>query len=85
MGLPVLSTYHSGIPEVIVDGKSGFLVPEKDVDALAERMEYLIERPQLWSEMGRYGRKHIEKNYNIDQLNSQLVEIYQKLHMEVNK
>lgn len=82
MGLPVLSTYHSGIPEVIVDGKSGFLVPEKDVDALAERMGYLIEHPQLWSEMGRYGRKYIEKNYNIDQLNSQLVEIYQKLLTE---
>ena len=34
MGLPVLSTLHNGIPDGVLDGKSGFLVPEKDVDAL---------------------------------------------------
>ncbi|OQX53652.1 MAG: colanic acid biosynthesis glycosyltransferase WcaL, partial [Candidatus Cloacimonas sp. 4484_209] len=45
-GLPVISTFHSGIPEGVLDGKSGFLVPEKDVDALADRLEYLIEHPE---------------------------------------
>ena len=79
MGLPVISTYHSGIPEVVIDGKSGFLVPEKDVDALAEKLEYLIEHPELWSEMGRYGREFVEKNYDIKKLNRRLVEIYQSL------
>ena len=64
-GLPVVSTYHSGIPEVVKDGESGFLVPEKDVDALAEKMEYLINHPELWPKMGEAGRKHIERNYNI--------------------
>ena len=78
-GLPVISTYHTGIPEVIVEGKSGFLVPEKDVDALAERLEYLIEHPEIWPEMGRYGRKFVEEKYDIKKLNQKLVEIYQKL------
>ena len=78
-GLPIISTYHTGIPEVVVDGKSGFLVPERDVDALAERLNYLIERPELWPEMGRYGRKFVEERYNIKKLNQQLVEIYQNL------
>lgn len=40
-GIPVLSTQHSGIPEVVQDGKSGFLVPERDVDALAEKLVFL--------------------------------------------
>ena len=78
-GLPVISTFHTGIPEVIVDGKSGFLVPERDVNALAEKLEYLIEHPNLWPKMGRYGRKFVEERYNSKKLNQQLVEIYQNL------
>ena len=41
-GLPVVSTYHAGIPELVIDGKSGFLVPEKDVDGLVDRLGYLL-------------------------------------------
>ncbi len=78
-GLPVISTQHSGIPELVQDGKSGFLAHERDVDALAERLEYLIEHPEIWPEMGRAGREQVEENYDIDKLNEQLVEIYQKL------
>lgn len=43
MGLPVLSTLHSGIPELIEDGKTGFLVPERDVDALAAKLLFVLE------------------------------------------
>ena len=77
MGIPVISTYHSGIPELIQDGKSGFLVPERDADALAEKLQHLIRHPELWSEMGRFGRKFVEENYDIKRLNQQLAEIYQ--------
>ncbi len=78
-GLPVLSTRHSGIPEVVQEGESGFLVPERDADALAEKLEYLIKHPELWLEMGRKGRKYVEQHYDIDKLNDRLVEIYQQL------
>ncbi len=79
VGLPVISTRHNGIPEGVLDGKSGFLVLEKDVDALADRLEYLIEHPEIWPKMGRAGRKFVEAHYGIDKLNNRLVEIYQKL------
>jgi len=75
-GLPIVSTYHSGVPEVVVDGKSGFLVPEKDVDALAKKLGCLIEHPELWSKMGNYGRKFVKEKYNIEKLNLQLVIIF---------
>jgi colanic acid/amylovoran biosynthesis glycosyltransferase len=78
-GLPVVSTLHSGIPEIVEDGESGFLVPERDVDALAEKLEYLIEHPEIWPEMGRAGRKFVEENYDIKKLNRRLVGIYEQL------
>lgn len=43
MGLPVISTLHNGIPEGVLDGKSGFLVPERDVDAIALKLQQLVK------------------------------------------
>lgn len=79
MGLPILSTLHNGIPEGVLDGKSGFLVPERDADALAEKLRYLVTHPEVWANMGRAGRAYVEERYDIEQLNEQLVELYQKV------
>ncbi|WP_373528636.1 glycosyltransferase [Nostoc sp.] len=79
MGLPVVSTQHSGIPELVQDGISGFLVPERDVEALTEKLSYLVKHPEVWPEMGAAGRSFVEKYYNISKLNEELVEIYQNL------
>lgn len=76
-GLPVVTTEHAGNPEAIVPGESGFLVPERDVDALAERLAYLIDNPDLWPEMGRKGREFVEANFDIEKLNRRLVRIYE--------
>lgn len=78
MGLPVVSSLHSGIPELVKDGISGFLVAERDVDGIAAKLNYLIEHPEVWSEMGRAGRKIVEENYDIDKLNNSLLEIYRE-------
>jgi colanic acid/amylovoran biosynthesis glycosyltransferase len=79
VGLPVIATNVGSVAEVVVDGKSGFLVSERDVDALAERLGYLIEHSEIWPKMGSYGRKFIEEKYSIKKLNQKLVEIYQNL------
>jgi len=78
-GMPVLSTQHSGIPELVQDGESGFLVPERNVNALAEKLAYLVKHPEIWSAMGQAGREYVEKCYNIDTLNDKLVDLYQHL------
>jgi colanic acid/amylovoran biosynthesis glycosyltransferase len=78
-GLPVLSTLVGGIPEGMIDGKSGFLVPEQDIDALSEKLTYLIEHPELWPDMGHVGRKFVEDSYDIERLNDKLVDIYKRL------
>lgn len=77
-GMPVLTTRHSGIPEVIRDGESGFLVPEHDVAALAERMLHLANHPEAWPQMGRAGRRHVEEHYDCEKLSRQVVDIYRE-------
>lgn len=79
MGLPVVTTLHSGIPELVHNDTSGFLVPEKDVDSLAEKLGYLVEHPEDWLKMGQAGRAYVEEYYNSDGLSDRLVEIYREL------
>jgi colanic acid/amylovoran biosynthesis glycosyltransferase len=79
IGLPVISTYHGGIPELVEDGVSGFLVPERDADAIAEKLNYIIEHPEQWETMGKAGRDRVETYYNLDKLNDELVQIYERV------
>ncbi|MDT3778014.1 glycosyltransferase [Nitrospira sp. MA-1] len=76
MGLPVIATQHSGIPELVEDGVSGYLVRERDADALADRLSYLLDHPGKWADMGRAGRGRVEKDYDMKTLNNRLVELY---------
>ena len=78
-GLPVISSYHADIPEVVVDGESALLAPERDVETLARHLEYLVEHPDVWGEMGRAGRKHVEQEYDVMVQVGKLEEIYDKL------
>lgn len=65
MGLPVVATLHADIPEVVLDGKTGLLAPEKDHEALASHLSKLIDNPALRDELGAAGRRRIETEYNI--------------------
>lgn len=78
-GLPVITTRHSGLPEQVQDGVSGFLVPEGDYHALAEKIIEMIEHPERWPEFGRNGLKHVEEKYNADLLIDRQVELYRTL------
>jgi len=78
-GLPVVSTRHNGIPEGVRDGETGFLVPERDPGALAERLSYLVEHPEVWPAMGRAGRALVEAEFDIEMLNDRLVDLYRSL------
>jgi colanic acid/amylovoran biosynthesis glycosyltransferase len=64
-GLPVVSTRHSGIPEIVVDGISGALVPPADPIALSEAMERLIADPETRVELGRRGRSMVIESFDI--------------------
>lgn len=75
-GMPVLATRHCDIPEVIIDGKNGYLVPERDSSALADKLAFLAFNSNIWSQMGIYGRLHIEQHYDVKRQTSVLEDIY---------
>lgn len=75
-GMPVIATKHSGIPELVKDGKTGILVAERDPDALTDKVAYLVDNAGLWPAMGEAGRAKIAQFYNIRILNPQLAELY---------
>ncbi|MFU8804984.1 MAG: glycosyltransferase [Bradymonadaceae bacterium] len=79
MGLPVVSTLHSGIPELVRHEHSGYLVAESDVDDLTMRLEHLLDHPETWPELGAQGRRIVEEDFDIDRLNDGLVEILANL------
>lgn len=66
LGLPVISTYHSGIPELVDHMRSGLLVPERNPQRLAESIIYLIEHSDTWESMGKIGRQKIEEEFDIE-------------------
>jgi glycosyltransferase involved in cell wall biosynthesis len=65
MGLPVVSTRVSGIPELVEDGHTGLLAPEKDAPALAAAMERLCREPELARKLGAAGRARVLERFDL--------------------
>ncbi len=78
-GMPVIATLHNGIPEVVDEGVSGFLVPEYDVVSLQRRLRYLILNPHVWNKMGKAGRKKIKNMHDMEVVNRYLEKILMQL------
>ena len=74
-GLPVISTKHAGIPDIIEHGKTGFLVEEKNVDRMAKYMILLLEDKELAAKMGVASRRNIEKNFLLQKQISKLMDV----------
>ena len=64
-GMPVVSTTHAGIPELVDSSASGLLVPERSPAKLAEAMLWLAEHPERWKELGGNARRKVEKDFNL--------------------
>lgn len=76
-GVIVLSTFHSGIPELIEDGSSGFLVPERDVDALKEKI-YVITNHENLDSVRKNARLKVENDFNSERLIVKLINLLDK-------
>ena len=74
-GMPVISTYHTGIPEAIVNDESGILVKEKDIDSIANAITRLARNYSLRKSMGLNGRKCAEKLFDLRRRNNDIENI----------
>jgi glycosyltransferase involved in cell wall biosynthesis/peptidoglycan/xylan/chitin deacetylase (PgdA/CDA1 family) len=75
-GLPVVASAVGGIPELVVDGRTGRLVPPGKPEALADAVLGLLEEPGRAAELGRAGRQAIEKTYSFGRMVNQFEELY---------
>ncbi len=78
-GLPVIASRVGGIPECVLDGRTGFLVPERDAAALAERMGELLGDTGKRRQMGREGRALVERQFDIHRQTEALESLYDTL------
>lgn len=71
-GRPIITTDAPGCRETVDDGLNGFLVPIRDINALADKMVYLINNPHLLQEMARMGREKAEKVFDSKKVNRKI-------------
>lgn len=77
-GLPVVATRHAGIKDVVIEGETGLLVDEGDVDGMAAHMITLARNPALAGQLGRKARAHIAAHFSMEQYLERLTAILQQ-------
>jgi len=75
-GTPVIATRCGGLPEVVEDGVTGFLIPPNDSAALGERIRFLLERPQAASAMGEAGRERVLREFAWGHVAARCLNVY---------
>ena len=83
-GLPMVATNVGGNPEAVVDGETGYIVPPRNPEALAETLLRLIENPGLRTQMGENGRQRVAEHFSIQRLIKDMQAFYLSLRDKKN-
>ncbi|WP_428241003.1 glycosyltransferase [Gynuella sp.] len=78
-GLPVVATNHGGIPEAVINDETGYLVPEKDVDILAEKINSLYVDPETYRRLSLNAVEHVKQKFDVLKNTEKLEQIYQNI------
>lgn len=79
---PVVASNVGGIPEMIVEGETGSIVPPADAEALAEKIVYLIENPAVRKAWGEAGARRVAKKFNLKKMLRQYQQLYDDLLLD---
>ena len=74
-GLPIVTTNEGGIPDIVDDGITGFIVEKQNPELLANKIEELILKPELRKKMGEAGKQKFEKQYTLEHFERRMCEI----------
>lgn len=75
-GLIVIATRTGGIPECVEDGKSAFLIEDRNSAAITDKIQWIIDKPQQWHEWQHNARRYVETHFDIDAIGTRLMQIY---------
>jgi glycosyltransferase involved in cell wall biosynthesis len=84
-GVPVIASAVGGVPELIEDGQTGWLVPPRDVDGLASRLRLLLGDPDARVKMGAAGFRRVRDHFNATQMTAKIAHLYDELLLETGK
>jgi glycosyltransferase involved in cell wall biosynthesis len=76
---PVIASNVGGIPEVVEDGESGFLVPPKKAEAIRKKINKLLSDSSLRKKFGQRGRRTVEKKFTVDRMADKTEEMLTRL------
>ncbi len=79
LGKPQVVTATNVLPEIIEQGKNGFIVPAQDPQAMAEKLSRLIENPELRKQMGKQARQIAENKYSYNTLIEKTLQVYNRV------
>ena len=78
-GTIVIATQTGGIPECVDDGRSAFLVPDRDANAIADVIQTVISQPEQWDAWRRAARNWVEQNFATEVVGQKTWQLYQRL------
>ena len=77
-GLPVVASRVGGIPEVVEEGRTGYLVPSQDADALAKEISHILAEPEVAEAFGRRGMERAHAEFSIEKMVGECIELYER-------
>jgi len=78
-GLPIVASHVGGIPELVVNGETGFLVSPASKEEIKEAIIKLLNNPELRKEMGQIARKRFETHFSLPQMVQKYIEVYEEV------
>ena len=79
MQKPVIATSVGGIPELIKDKETGFLVNKNNPDEVIEKISLLLDNPEKRQEMGKAGRQFVESNFSWEEITKKFIQVMKDL------
>lgn len=79
VGKPIVSFDVDGVWEIVENGKNGFIVPMKDIDAMTEKIKILIENETLRKKMGQFSREKVSNLWSVEKMVDSIDKVYQNL------
>ncbi|MDR1285587.1 MAG: glycosyltransferase family 4 protein [Campylobacteraceae bacterium] len=85
MSKPIITTNTVGCKEVVDDGENGFLIPIKNAEALAQKIDILVNNKELMDKMGLKSRQKALKEFELKKVTKQYLELYKKMFLRIEK